>query len=190
MAGIILRQQRHPPRRSEVRREAVMGTRRSDRRRTAIALPRGNRRPPSASTVLLSFALLAALSTPMGSRGLAIRGSGALGVPKSPGGVAASKTTGTAAATDASGMRTLAAVARRTTTLPPSRPPRVRPKRAAGALYLDAQSVTVPIAVVTAPPDVGAAAIASGRVEAGATATFLAFASDSSRTRGQPVSDC
>lgn len=165
-----------------------MGARRSDRRRTAIALPRGNRRPRSASTVLLSFALLAALSTPVGARGLAVRGPGALSVSKSPSGVARSTAAGTAATSGASGMRTIAAVSHQPVVLPTSRP-LVRIKRVAAALDLDIRSATAPYAVLTAPPDV-AVPLASVQLDAGATATFLDFAADSSRTRGQPVTAC
>jgi hypothetical protein len=167
-----------------------MGARRSDRRRTAISLPRGNCRPPSASTVLLSFALLAAISTPMGSRGLAVRVAGALSVSKSPSGVASSAAAGAAAAPGVAGGKTLATVPQRPTLLLPPRPTGVLPKRAVAALDRDADSAATQFAVIAAPPDVGAVAVASDRIDAGATATFLAFASDSSRTRGQPVSDC
>lgn len=166
-----------------------MGARRSERRRTAIALPRGNRRPHSASTVLLSFALLAALSTPVGSRGLAVRGSGTLGVPKSASGAAAPSAVSASSFANVSGAPS-AIVAHRTRLVPPALPTRVRPKRAAATLDQEVVTTSVPFAVITAPPDTGAEAVAADRVEEGAVATFLAFASDSSRTRGQPVVDC
>jgi len=166
-----------------------MGARRSDRRRTAIALPRGNRRPRSATTVLLSFALLAALSTPIGARGLAVR-SGVPGVSKSPSGAASAAAASSAATPGTSVTGALASAARRPALLPQPRPQNVTPKRVAAALDREAVAATTSFAVVAAPPDVGSAAVASNLIDEGSTATFLTFASDSSRTRGQPVSDC
>ncbi len=66
----------------------------------------------------------------------------------------------------------------------------MRPKRVAMALNQDATSATAILALVAAPPDVGAVSRGSDRIDDGPTATFLAHASKSSRTRGQPVSDC
>jgi len=164
-----------------------MGARRSKKRRTVVGLPRGNRRPRSASTLLLSFALLAALSS-VGAQGVHGRGPGSRGVSLSPGKVSAS--TASRAGSTSKSSATVASVSHRPLLMPPPPLPRVRPKRVAAALDQDACSPSALPALVAAPPDVGGASLLVDRIDEGATATFLAFASDSSRTRGQPVSDC
>jgi len=58
------------------------------------------------------------------------------------------------------------------------------------ALDQDAASTAARLALLAAPPDVATASPVSDLIDEGATATFLAFASQSSRTRGQPVQDC
>lgn len=166
-----------------------MGARRSKKRRTAAVLPRGNRRPRSASTLLLSFALLAALSS-VGAPGVAGRGPG--GVRDGalfPGKL--SDSGAVRAAIAAPNSSTVASASNRSRVIPPPPLPRLRPKRVAAVLAPDnAGSVDTAFAVVGAPPDFGAASLSSARIDVGAVATFLDFASDSSRTRGQPVSDC
>ena len=164
-----------------------MGARRSEKRRTAVVLPRGNRRPRSASTLLLSFALLAVLSS-AGAQGVVGRGAGPRGAPLSPGKLFSSTAAG--AGTTSSGLSTSASVSHQPRLIPPPPLPRVRPKRAAMALDQDAASAATLLTLVAAPPDVGSAPCVSDRIDEGPTATFLAHASKSSRTRGQPVSDC
>lgn len=167
-----------------------MGVRRSHTGRTAAVLPRGTRRPPAASTLLLSFALLAALSS-VGAQGVHGRGPGARTLSLSPGKVSTSTAARAGSAEKPpSDSPTVASVSARSHLMPPPPLPRVRAKRVAAALDQDAASVAARLALLAAPPDVGEQSRVSSRIDEGATATFLTFASDSSRTRGQPVSDC
>lgn len=84
----------------------------------------------------------------------------------------------------------MASVSHRPQLIPPLPRPHVRPKRLA-ALNQDATAnANSPVTLAAMPPDVGETTLVSDRIEEGAAATFLSHASKSSRTRGQPVSDC
>lgn len=173
-----------------------MGTRRSHSGRTAAVLPRGTRRPRPASTLLLSFALLVAIGSASAQ--------GLTGRPASLNGSRPSKTSSAACTTVAAAhdlatdiatlsptsTATIVGVSHCPHLMPPPHPPGMRPKRASAAANQDDASVSALVALAASAPDSDSGIVVSTRIFEGASTAFIAHASRSSRTRGQPAADC
>ena len=156
-----------------------MRVRRADTGRTAAVLPRGMRKTRSATALLLSFALLCGVTaiggptlTPRGMRGNQL-------TPLTSASIIGSTLASTASLTNPSPQAPLPAHAPK---------PRVHPKHVAAALNPESSNSTAMLASAPDIPGLGMHAATSSRIAEDARATFLSFASNSSRTRGQPVS--
>lgn len=155
-----------------------MKARRSQPGRTDARLARGPRRTHSATALLLSFALLCTAvslgtSGPHGHRGsLSLRSSASRtiadqGAVPSPADAAA---------------RSLGRLSRE----PRPAHPRVRPHRSVAAVSQEAATARL-LAVVPVAFPVAETTTTGERVSADSPSSFLAYASATSRTRGQPV---
>lgn len=172
-----------------------MGARRSKTGRTAALLPLGTRRPPATSTLLLSCALLVAIGSGS-AQGFAPRGAA-----PHVGRVSSHKVAGSASTAPGTHEADIAGLS--ATNIPTSvaaahgpqlrpRPPlrHARHKRAVVASNQDDASRANDSGLAALPADDGSGPSIGSPIDDGAGVAFITHASRSSRTRGQPASDC